>query len=655
MNTLRLALRSLLRDLRSGEIAVLLLALTVAVASLTAVGFFTSRVSRAVTQQAGEVLAADLRLESARAIDERYDREATARGLRVARILSMPSVVFVGEQSSLITLRAASSGYPLRGRLKVAERPFGPAQPEDGIPARGEAWADSRLLAKLGAEVGSTLNVGATSFRVTRVLDYRPDQGVGFADLSSTLLVNLDDVPATGLIQPGSRVSRAVLFAGDPRPVESFREWLEASKQKGERLKAVADASPQIRSSSDRAGRFLSLASIVAVLLSAIAVAMSARRYASRHLDTAALMKCMGASQREVLAQSLVQLGVIAVAVAAAGTVLGYLAQTGLAQAAVQLKEGHPDRYTVAKGDTLWDISGKFLSQPWKWPELWHANPQIENPHLIYPGDTLSLVYIDGQPRLMLNRGESRGTIKLSPQVRSTPLAQAIPTIPLGAINSFLISNRIVDTAEDFSAQPYVVAGNQESVISGAGDRIYARGSFEDNQAVYGIFRQGKTYTDPETKEILGINADDIGSAELISEEGDIATLNLSRTTQEVRPGDRLFPTEERAVNSTFMPSEPPTDVDGVILDVPRGVNRVGQFDVVTINKGKIDGLSEGNVLAVYKTGETVRDRITGESVKVPDERSGLLMVFRTYEKLSYGLVLYATRDLALMDKVKNP
>ena len=333
----------------------------------------------------------------------------------------------------------------------------------------------------------------------------------------------------------------------------------------------------------------------------------------------------------------------------------GGLSLSGTALAEVQLKQGHPERYTVVKGDTLWDISGKFLSQPWKWPELWHANPQIENPHLIYPGDTLSLVYIDGQPRLVLNRGESRGTIKLSPQVRSTPMAEAIPTIPLEAINSFLLSNRIVDTPEDFAGQPYVVAGNAERVVSGAGDRIYARGDFSREDAAYGIFRQGKTYTDPETKEFLGINADDIGSGELVAEEGDIATLSLTRTTQEVRLGDRLFPTEERAVNSTFVPSEPATDVNGVILDVPRGVNRIGQFDVVTISKGKIDGLSEGNVLAVYKTGETVRDRITGESVKIPDERAGLLMVFRAYEKLSYGLVLYATRDLALLDKVKNP
>jgi putative ABC transport system permease protein len=331
VQALRFALRNLARDLKSGEIAVLLLALLVAVASLTAVGFFTSRVARAVNQQAGEVLAADLRLESARSIDTTYDDEAARRGLQVARILSMPSVVFFGEDSSLIALRAASEGYPLRGRLKTADQPFGPAVVASGIPGRGEAWADSRLLAKLGATVGSELAVGAAKFKVTRVLDYRPDQGVGFADLSTTLLVNMADVPATGLIQPGSRVSRAVLFAGDPGDVADFRRWVETRKKKGERLQAVADASPQIRASSDRAGRFLSLASIVAVLLSAIAVAMAARRYARRHIDNVALMKCMGASQRFVLGQTLLQLVVIAVIVTVAGTAVGYLAQQGLA------------------------------------------------------------------------------------------------------------------------------------------------------------------------------------------------------------------------------------------------------------------------------------------------------------------------------------
>jgi putative ABC transport system permease protein len=331
MRSLRLALRGLVRDLRSGEIAVLVVALVVAVASLTAVGFFTSRVSRAVDQQAGEVLAADLRLESARPIDESYDREAARRGLRVARILSMPSVVFHGEDSSLVTLRAASEGYPLRGKLRVADRPFGPARTADGVPSPGEAWADSRLLAKLGAVVGTRLAVGAATFRVTRVLDYRPDQGAGFADLSATLLVNIADIPGTQLIQPGSRVSRAVLFAGDPGDIGAFRTWLESAKRKGERLQSVADMSPQVRASSDRAGRFLSLASLVSVLLSAVAVAMASRRYARRHLDGVALMKCLGASQGFVLRQALAQLLVIAVVVAALGTLAGYVAQAGLA------------------------------------------------------------------------------------------------------------------------------------------------------------------------------------------------------------------------------------------------------------------------------------------------------------------------------------
>ena len=327
----------------------------------------------------------------------------------------------------------------------------------------------------------------------------------------------------------------------------------------------------------------------------------------------------------------------------------------GLAQAQVQLKEGHPETYTVVKGDTLWDISGRFLSQPWKWPELWQGNPQIANPNLIFPGDLLTLTYVNGQPRLGVSRGASAGTVKLSPTVRSTPMAQAIPTIPLEAINSFLFNNRIVNQPQEFSSAPYVLAGAGESVVMGAGQNIYARGAFAEQQSAYGIYRQGKTYTDPLTKEFLGINANVIGSAEAGAVERDITTLTLTRTNEEVRIGDRLFPTDERPVNSTFTPSEPATPIAGLIIDVPRGVTRVGAMDVVTINKGTRDGLIEGNVLAIMKTGETVRDRITTESVQVPDTRSGLLMVFRTFDKISYGLVLNATRDLALQDKVINP
>jgi putative ABC transport system permease protein len=331
MQSLVFALRNLLRDLKSGELAVLMLALLVAVASLTAVGFFTSRIGRAVERQAGEVLAADLRIQSARPIATSYGDEARRRGLAVARLESMPSVVFFGEESSLVALRAVGEGYPLRGQLKTADQPFGTGVVTRGIPGAGEAWADSRLLAKLGADIGSTLTVGALPLRVSRVLDYRPDQGSGFADLSATLLINLADLPGTQLVQPGSRVSRAVLIAGDPADVDDFRAWLEPRRQRGERLQSIADASPQIRASADRAGRFLSLASLVSVLLSAIAVAMAAQRYARRHLDNVALMKCMGASQRFVLTQTVVQLVVIALATAAVGTAIGYAAQSGIA------------------------------------------------------------------------------------------------------------------------------------------------------------------------------------------------------------------------------------------------------------------------------------------------------------------------------------
>ncbi|MNL00958.1 hypothetical protein D3C87_1214100 [compost metagenome] len=192
-------------------------------------------------------------------------------------------------------------------------------------------------------------------------------------------------------------------------------------------------------------------------------------------------------------------------------------------------------------------------------------------------------------------------------------------------------------------------------MLSGAGDRIFARGHFDPAQPAYGIFRQGKVYIDPQSKEILGINADDIGSGEFVATEGDVATLELQRTTQEVRIGDRLFSGEEHMINSNFTPSAPSHEINGLIIDVPRGVTQIGELDVVTLNKGLRDGLAEGNLLAVMKTGETVRDRITGQPLKIPDERAGLLMVFRTYDKLSYGLVLSASRSLSVMDKVRNP
>ena len=331
------------------------------------------------------------------------------------------------------------------------------------------------------------------------------------------------------------------------------------------------------------------------------------------------------------------------------------LAASGLTQAEVQLKDGHPQNYTVVKGDTLWDISGKFLTQPWKWPEIWQVNPQIQNPDLIYPGDVLSLTYVDGQPRLSVNRGVAGGTVKLSPGVRSTPMADAIPAIPLDAISAFLIRNRIVDSEEAFKQAPYVVGGEGEGVIYGAGNTIYVRGNFANAEQVYRVLRQGKVYKDPVTNEFLGINANSVGTAEMKAVEGEVATLYLSDTAEEIRRGDRLFPTLEGSINSVFQPSAPSKPVSGVIIDVPRGVTNVGAMDVVTLNKGARDGLVPGSTLAIYKTGETIRDVETGRPLKMPDEEAGVLMVFRVFDKLSYGLVMKARRQLSVGDKVHNP
>jgi putative ABC transport system permease protein len=331
MQILRFALRNLWRDLKSGELSVLLLALTVAVLSLTAVGFFTSRIAQGVRAQAAEVLAADLRLESPTAIPARYFTEAQSRGLKSARILSFPTAIFSGDESQLAALNAVTASYPLRGRVRIADAPFGVARATDRIPDRGEVWIDARIIAQLKISLGSALKIGAASFRVTQVLDYRPDQGTGFVNLAPAALLNYDDVAATQLIQPGSRATYAALFAGTAQQVDSFREYILSTKAPGERLREVDESSRQLNSAIDRASRFLNLASLASVLLAAVAVAMGARRYATRHIDTVALMKCMGASQAFVLAISLIELSLLAVSAVAIGALGGYLAQSGLA------------------------------------------------------------------------------------------------------------------------------------------------------------------------------------------------------------------------------------------------------------------------------------------------------------------------------------
>lgn len=317
-----------------------------------------------------------------------------------------------------------------------------------------------------------------------------------------------------------------------------------------------------------------------------------------------------------------------------------------------QLRDDVPEKYTVNRGDTLWDISSTFLKNPWMWPEIWHVNAQIENPHLIYPGDVIRLVYMAGQPRLTL---DSSGRIyKLSPEARVLSVGESIPTISLDKINSFLSRSRIVADIE-LKEAPYVLAGSDANLLVGAGDRLYARGTFLETLTVYGIYRRGQTFVDPITREKLGVQALDIGSSRLLSVEGDIGTLEALRTREEIRIGDKLLRQQERTISSTFYPSSPEGEVDGLILAVEGGVSQVGKMDVVVLNRGAREGLAAGNVLAVYKRGETIRDRISQGRVKLPDERAGLLMVFRVFEKVSLGLVLEAEKGLKVNDFVREP
>lgn len=325
---------------------------------------------------------------------------------------------------------------------------------------------------------------------------------------------------------------------------------------------------------------------------------------------------------------------------------------------AATLKSGHPDRYVVQKGDTLWDISDEFLSDPWLWPEIWYANPEIRNPHLIYPGDVISLVYVDGQPRLTITRDDRAGeVVKLSPQVREESLSAAIPTIPLSAIAPFLNHSRIVDEHE-LDEAPYVIAGADERVMSSSSDKIYVRRLGETPEYTrYAVVRKGDAYVDPVTKEVLGYEAKYLGDAQVLR-GGDPATLSVASSNREILPGDRLLPPGDEIVRSNFYPKAPNGPIDARIVAVMDGVTQIGQYSVVVLNVGANQGAEVGDVLAVYKAGETVRDSFSkerGDSVTLPEERAGELILFRVFDKMSLGLIMEADRAMQTQDLVRNP
>jgi len=327
LKPVRYALRSIGREIRSGEVIVLLAAVALAVAALTAVGFLTDRIGRAVERQANEILAADLRLNTPDPIPPAWHALAAEHGLRSAETAVFPSVVFAGELNSLATVMVVSDGYPLRGEVRIADALFGEQRVADGIPSPGSVWADGALMARLGVDVGDRISVGEVDVTVSAVLTYRPDQSIGFASLAPSFLMNMDDLEATGLVAEGSRVRYALLVAGDDTAVDDFYEAIEERLPDSVRSRNREEGSDRANNAADRAQRFLSLTAVISVLLSAVAIAMSARRFAHRRMDTVALMKSIGASQRFIIASASVQLVLLGLIGVVIGSIAGFVAE----------------------------------------------------------------------------------------------------------------------------------------------------------------------------------------------------------------------------------------------------------------------------------------------------------------------------------------
>lgn len=340
MKALVFALRSFGRELRSGEMLVLLAAVGLAVGALTAVGFLTDRIGKAVARQANEVLAADLRLRSPDRVPPEWSALARDHGLETTETMLFPSVVFAGDENALATINVVSDGYPLRGTVRIADRLFGEQRVADGIPASGQAWVEGALLARIGADVGDLLEVGELRLEVAAVLTYRPDQSIGFASLAPTLMMNIADIDQSGLIGEGSRVRHALLVAGDEAAVSAFNAEIQERLPDSIRARTQEESGDRAYNAADRAQRFLSLTAVISLLLSAVAVAMSARRFALRRMDTVALMKSLGATQRFVITVALVQLLLLGVLGILLGSVVGYAAEEALARILADLLQG---------------------------------------------------------------------------------------------------------------------------------------------------------------------------------------------------------------------------------------------------------------------------------------------------------------------------
>lgn len=337
----------------------------------------------------------------------------------------------------------------------------------------------------------------------------------------------------------------------------------------------------------------------------------------------------------------------------------------------IRVKEIYPRQYTVKKDDTLWDISSLFLQDPWYWPEIWQNNAQIQNPHLIYPGDVLTLIYVDGQPQMRLNNVNNAGhksvtqtgvinglpVRRLSPGIRSTALQANIPSIPGDAIRQFLSKPRVV-TKEELENAPRIIASDENHLVLGSGNRVYVRGEMDKERVRFSVFNPGAPLIDPESEEILGYEATYAGQV-LIVEYGDPASGDIISSEREILIGDRLLPEDKGKLENLYFPHVPDKDLVGAqIISLYDALFGVGQYQIVVINKGERDGMEIGHLLAAYTNGETVRDPYDRESnapIKLPNERSGLVMVFKTFDRVSYAITLESKRVIHNYDYVQTP
>jgi len=319
-----------------------------------------------------------------------------------------------------------------------------------------------------------------------------------------------------------------------------------------------------------------------------------------------------------------------------------------------------PKTYTVRPGDTLWDISSAFLRDAWLWPEIWHVNPQVENPHLIYPGDVLALAYgADGSPQVTLERG---GATRLSPRVRSEPLEGAITAIPYDVVASFM-SKPTVLQKDEIEDSPYVVSTREQHLVAATGNVIYVRGDLEgEANTRFNVIHVGEALRDPDDNDLIGYQGIYTGEARLM-ENGDPSSLELTESVRETLDGDLLFPSSFD-VPMDFIPHAPTGKVDGRVITIVNGIYVAGQYQVLVINRGSSHGVEPGHVLAIYVSGTRVTDPKSrgvsrvgglGPNVKLPDWKGGTFMVFKTYDRISYGLIMESTVPIRALDQIRNP